>query len=149
MIISGIKDNFYHENSFGFQCPDFCKRKRSVNRIIWDSFLKNIYSLVITPSILLEYEEILHLKAAPGSADLVIEILKEASNVIFRDTYYHWNMITMDEDDNKFFDVAIAEQVDFLVTNDRHFIEATRKGFPFVKLISSDEFKSKIEEIVP
>jgi putative PIN family toxin of toxin-antitoxin system len=122
--------------------------KKSENRIIWDSFLKNIFTIVITPSILLEYEEILQQKAAPGASDLVIEIIREIPNVIFRDTYYHWNMISKDEDDNKFFDAAVAEQVDYLVTNDKHFIEAIQKGFPFVKIVSAESLKSIIENIV-
>lgn len=122
--------------------------KKSENRIIWDSFLKNVFTLVITPSILLEYEEILQQKAAPGASDLVIEIIREIPNVIFRDTYYHWNIISKDEDDNKFFDAAVAEQVDYLVTNDKHFIEAIQKGFPFVKIISAESLKSIIENIV-
>jgi len=121
--------------------------RKSENRIIWDSFLKNLFTIVITPSILLEYEEILQQKAAPGASELIIEIFKEIPNVIFRDTFFHWHMISKDEDDNKFFDAAVAEQVDYLVSNDRHFIEAIQKGFPFVKIISSDSFKSIIENI--
>jgi uncharacterized protein len=122
--------------------------RKSENRIIWDAFLKNIFTIVITPSILLEYEEILQQKAAQGASALVIEIFKEIPNVIFRDTFYHWQMISKDGDDNKFFDAAVAEQVDYLVTNDKHFNEAIQRGFPFVKIISSESFKSIIENIV-
>jgi putative PIN family toxin of toxin-antitoxin system len=120
--------------------------KKSEFRIIWDSFLNNVFSIVITPSIFLEYEEILQQKAAPGASDLVIEIFKEIPNVIFRDTYYNWQMVWADEDDNKFFDAAVAEQVDYLVTNDHHFDEAIKKGFPFVNIISASKFKTIIEK---
>ena len=120
--------------------------KKSEFRIIWDSFLNNVFSIVITPSIFLEYEEILQQKAAPGASDLVIEIFKEIPNVIFRDTYYNWQMVWADEDDNKFFDAAVAEQVDYLVTIDHHFDEAIKKGFPFVNIISASKFKTIIEK---
>jgi putative PIN family toxin of toxin-antitoxin system len=120
--------------------------KKSEFRIIWDSFLNNVFSIVITPSIFLEYEEILQQKAAPGASDLVIEIFKEIPNVIFRDTYYNWQMVWADEDDNKFFDAAVAEQVDYLVTNNHHFDEAIKKGFPFVNIISASKFKTIIEK---
>jgi len=37
------------------------------------------------------------------------------------DIYYNFNLITEDEDDNKFVDCVIASNAIFLVSNDRHF----------------------------
>jgi predicted nucleic acid-binding protein len=49
-------------------------------------------------------------------------------------------LITTDPDDNKFTDTAIAAQVDYLVTNDRHFQAAKNNPFPTVNIVTADEF---------
>ena len=60
--------------------------------------------------------------------------------IIFNRIYYSWNAITQDPDDNKFFDVAVAANADYLVTNDAHFREAANIPFPKVNIISADAF---------
>jgi hypothetical protein len=40
----------------------------------------------------------------------------------------------------------LLNRLDYLVTNDHHFDEAIKKGFPFVNIISASKFKTIIEK---
>ena len=55
--------------------------KRSKYRPIWNAFLSGQITLLISEEIVHEYEEILKERAAPGSAELVLEILVESPDV--------------------------------------------------------------------
>lgn len=114
--------------------------KRSRLRPIWEAFLSEKYQLIISEEIIHEYEEILNEHSAPGAAGIVMEILSESPDVIYKRIYYAWNIIAADPDDNKFFDAAVAGEADFLVTNDNHFNEAKKLPFPAINIISSDDF---------
>ena len=85
-------------------------------------------------------------RASSQIADIVLELFVEALNVINQNVYYSWNLIKNDPDDNKFFDVAVAANADYLVTNDAHFNVAKLIDFPIVKIISVDEFLTIIQE---
>src|SRR5476651_2583616 len=95
--------------------------KRSRLRPIWQAFIDGRYQLVISEDILKEYEEIINEHSAPGIAEIVMEIFIESPDIITQKVYYNWNAIPIDPDDNKFFDIAVAADVDYLVTNDKHF----------------------------
>jgi uncharacterized protein len=114
--------------------------KRSRYRPIWEAFLNGSYKLVLSEDILFEYEEILLQHAASGAAEIVMEIFLESPDIIYQRVYYKWQAITNDVDDNKFFDVAIAANAEYLVTNDAHFNSAQKLGFPEVKIISAADF---------
>jgi len=58
--------------------------------------------------------------------------------------YYKWNLIHADPDDNKFVDCALNAGADYIVTNDRHFNVLKSLGFPPVKVIDIETFKSVI-----
>jgi len=96
--------------------------------------------LVVSEDILKEYEEILHIHAAPGAAEIVMEVFIESPDVITQKVYYNWNAISADPDDNKFFDIAVAADADYLVTNDRHFDAAKTIAFPKINVISAEGF---------
>jgi len=114
--------------------------KKSRLRPIWEAFIAGSYKLVVSEDILKEYEEILQEHAAPGAASIIMEIFIESPDVITQKVYYNWNAITVDPDDNKFFDIAVASDADYLVTNDRHFDKVKTITFPTVKVITSKEF---------
>lgn len=82
----------------------------------------------------------MQIHSAPGVSGVVMEIFIESTDVIFQKVFYNWNAISIDPDDNKFFDVAVAADVDFLVTNDKHFDIVKSIDFPKVKIINSNEF---------
>lgn len=62
------------------------------------------------------------------------------SEDIIQLTYYHWNSITQDIDDNNFFDIDFAGNANYLVTDDKHFNEVRKLSFPKVNIISSEDF---------
>ncbi|HRP32867.1 MAG TPA: putative toxin-antitoxin system toxin component, PIN family [Agriterribacter sp.] len=121
--------------------------KSSRFRPIWQAFMNGDYQIVISEEIIHEYEEILKEHSAPGVAALVMEILSVSPDVIYKRIYYAWNMIKSDADDNKFFDAAVAGNVDFLVTNDTHFNELLNINFPRINLISADYFLTVLHDL--
>jgi putative PIN family toxin of toxin-antitoxin system len=121
--------------------------KRSKYRPIWDAFIVGQYQLIISEDVIHEYEEILHQHSAFGVAELVMEIFVESPDVIHQNIYYLWNAITEDPDDNKFFDIAIAGNADYLVTNDAHFNSVKKLSFPSVKIVSADDFLRLVKQL--
>ncbi|PZP49826.1 MAG: putative toxin-antitoxin system toxin component, PIN family [Pseudopedobacter saltans] len=118
---------------------------RSRFRPIWQAFITGKYELAVSEDILHEYEEILQEHSANGVAELVMDIFAESPDIVYQHVYYNWDAIKKDRDDNKFFDVAIAASVDFLVTNDAHFKEAAKLKFPKVNIVSADAFLEILE----
>ena len=113
---------------------------RSRLRPIWQAFIDGRYQLVVSEDILKEYEEILNEHSAPGTAAIVMEIFIESPDVIAQKVYYNWNAILTDPDDNKFFDIAVAADADYLVSNDKHFDAVKNIAFPKVNVITADDF---------
>jgi putative PIN family toxin of toxin-antitoxin system len=114
--------------------------RKSTMRPIWDAFLNEDFKLILTTSILLEYAEIIADRTSESVSANVISLLNEAVNAIFIHIYYEWMVITEDPDDNKFFDAAVAGNADYLVTNDRHFNQASKIDFPKVNIIDAGHF---------
>lgn len=121
--------------------------KKSQYRPIWKAFIDSKYQLIISDDILYEYQEILQQHSAFGVAEIVTELFIESPDILFQHVYYNWNSIKEDPDDNKFFDVAVAANVDYLVTNDAHFNIVKQLHFPSVKIISAQEFLTIIQSI--
>ena len=64
----------------------------------------------------------------------------EAVNTDYLVIYYEWNAIKRDPDDNKYFDIAVSGNADYLVTNDNHFNDIKELDFPKINIISAEEF---------
>lgn len=107
---------------------------------LFESFLQFGYDMCISNEVLLEYEEILRVKASPLAADLFMKVIARSRNVIRKDPYYKWRIITKDLDDNKFVDCAFVCRANYIVTNDNHFQEAANSPFPTFNVISLDDF---------
>jgi uncharacterized protein len=107
---------------------------------IWDVFINGKYQLIISDDIVYEYQEILAQYSAIGIAEKVSEAFVESPDIIFQKIYYKWDVIKEDPDDNKFFDIAVAANADYIVTNDAHFNKAKLLAFPSVKIISAEDF---------
>lgn len=114
--------------------------RKSNYKQIWDDFTGGKYQLILSDEIVYEYQEILQQHAAPGIAEIVMEVFLESPDVLFQQVYYNWDIIKNDPDDNKFLDIAVAANADYLVTNDAHFNLAKQSTFPVVKIISSKDF---------
>ena len=93
-----------------------CIARRSHYHAIWLSLLDGRNSLCVSNEILEEYEEI----------------------------YYHFNLITVDFDDNKFVDCAVAGNAKFIVTEDHHYDILQKIDFPKVEIIKLDEMMCRI-----
>jgi uncharacterized protein len=114
--------------------------KKSNYRPIFDAFLENKYSLIFSNEILTEYIEVLERFSSNIGADNIGELLITKPNAIKGEVFYHWNLISNDLDGNKFVDLSIATNADFLVTNDTHFEVLKGVTFPKVTVISIQDF---------
>lgn len=114
-------------------------RKSRFNQIL-QSFLDEKFIICITDEILFEYEEILKRYFNDIFANEILQLIANAPNVIWINSYFKWNLINNDPDDNKFVDCAIATGAMFLVSNDRHFKILKEIDFPKVDLINAEDF---------
>ena len=114
--------------------------KKSRYRPIWDNFLSGEYTFIVSEDIIYEYEEVIQRYAAKGVAEIMVNIFIESPYVLYQQIFYSWNAIKQDPDDNKFFDIAVAGNADYLVTDDMHFKGIDKLPFPKVNVINSDQF---------
>jgi len=114
--------------------------KLSKYRRIFDDFLNSSITLIISNEVITEYYEVISRFANDVVASNVLELLLIRANVEKFEIYYNWKIITEDFDDNKFVDLAISSNADYLVTNDKHFNILQDIEFPNVKMISLDNF---------
>ncbi len=91
---------------------------KSRYRVIFDGLINNDFTLIISNEILSEYTEIIGRKTNMMIANNISEMLLGLQNVHKQEVYYRWGLI---EEDNKFDDCAIAGNVDYVVSNDKHF----------------------------
>jgi putative PIN family toxin of toxin-antitoxin system len=114
--------------------------KLSKYRIIFDEFLNGNLTLIISNEVITEYSEVISRFTNDIVASNLSELLLIRNNVEKFDIYYNWRIITVDLDDNKFVDLAISSNSDYLVTNDKHFNILQDIEFPKVNVISLDSF---------
>ncbi len=112
---------------------------------IYEAFESELFEWVVSTEILNEYEEKLIEFYSVRTANLVLEILCNANNVIFAEPYYRWNIIVEDPDDNKFSDLAIATGADCVVTYDKHFNIFKKIPFPKLNILKPKQFKVLLE----
>jgi uncharacterized protein len=105
------------------------------------AFRNKDFDWCISNEIVLEYEEILSSFYSRQTADLVLNILLTASNVVRSEPFIRWNLITGDPEDNKFADLAISSNAHYLVTNDHHYDVLKETPFPSVNVVSLIEFQ--------
>ena len=109
---------------------------------IFVALLRGDFTLAVTNDILLEYEEILSRKLGQNAANKILTLLLSLENVVRVDTWFFWELIQQDIDDNKFVDCAIACNATHVVTDDKHFRILEEIVFPSVSVISSQDFLS-------
>lgn len=117
---------------------------RSKHYWLYLAFKEECFEWVISNEVLAEYEEKLSEIYSENAANIVLKILSVAPNVIFTEPYFKWNLVEKDPDDNKFVDLAIAGNADYLVTNDKHFNDLKELEFPKVNIVNIEEFKSVV-----
>ena len=116
-----------------------CVSRRSRYHDLWLSFIDGRNQMCVTTEILNEYVEILQRETSETFASLVLEVILNNPNTLFINTFYKFNLITVDPDDNKFIDCAVAAQAKYIVTEDRHYDILREVEFPKVDIIGLDE----------
>ncbi|RYE89030.1 MAG: putative toxin-antitoxin system toxin component, PIN family [Cytophagaceae bacterium] len=112
---------------------------------LYELFIARELEWVFSNEILTEYEEQVTRRYSVRTAQQVHDVLTTAPNAYFQEAYYKWQLIEADPDDNKFVDVAIAANADFLVTNDKHFDVLKQVEFPRVPIISFQDFLTNFQ----
>ena len=120
---------------------------RSHYHKVWQAFLRGDYTLCITNEIIEEYQEVIARNINPRVAEAIIYILLTRNNVKRLTPHYHFHLIQVDEDDNKFVDCAIVANARYIVTEDHHFDVLKSIPFPSVDVICIDEFVRQLETL--
>ena len=115
--------------------------KLSETRWLFDGLRTGIFEFGITTEILEEYEEVIGDFYSPNLAHNVVEMLPNLKNSLLITPYYYWDLITIDRDDNKFVDCAIACQADYIITHDKHFKTLQKIAFPKVRCLKMNDLK--------
>jgi len=110
-------------------------------RLVWDKLLNGSYTLCVTEDILFEYQEkVIDCFHNEQLANLLINTLLNCPFVQRVETFFRYNLITSDEEDNKFVDCALACNAAYIVTEDKHFNELKAISFPKINVINLVEF---------
>ncbi len=70
----------------------------------------------------------------------IVDLIVKSENVEQVNTYFHWNLITADPDDNKFVDCAFAAGATYIVSDDSHFEVLRSITFPQLLVLKLKEF---------
>jgi putative PIN family toxin of toxin-antitoxin system len=117
---------------------------RSPYRLIFDKLLDGTYKLYISNEILTEYEEKIAERYDPQTVKELVELLLILPNVYEIIPYFRWKLIVNDAADDKFADAAISANVNYLVTNDKHFNVLKTLDFPKVTICKAEDFKAML-----
>ena len=99
------------------------------------------YILCVSTEILLEYEELLLRFYNESLAESVLGFIIHSPYTERISTYFDWQIITADPDDNKFVNCALNGGADYIVSNDKHFEILKSIDFPSIKVIDIHRFK--------
>lgn len=108
---------------------------------LYEFFNDEKFDWLISNEILSEYIEKITDRYSDNTAMLVYSIISVAPNVEFINPFFKWQLVEQDPDDNKFVDVAVAGNADFIITNDKHFNPLKQIDFPKLNIVSIEEFK--------
>ena len=117
---------------------------RSKYHKIWKDFLDGRFTLCISNEIIEEYLEILSRHTSEYFAEVVLSAILNRKNVKKIDPTFAFHLITVDPDDNKFVDCAIAGNARYIVTEDHHFDVLKEIKFPKVDVIRIDAFLKEL-----
>lgn len=96
--------------------------------------------LCVSNEILEEYIEILQRLTDNETAEYVVKTILNSPFVELITPFYHFNLITVDPDDNKFVDCAISANAYYIVTNDHHYDVLKDIDFPKVNIVNIQQF---------
>jgi predicted nucleic acid-binding protein len=114
--------------------------RRSKYHWLYEMLKHGELRLAVTTDILEEYEEQLSDFYSPEFAEYVLKTIINLPDLEEVIVHFKWRLITSDPDDDKFVDAAVASNVDYIITHDRHFRLLDSIDFPKVKHISMRDF---------
>ena len=118
--------------------------RRSAYYKVWEDFILGKYILCVSNEIIEEYEEIIASHMSSVAAQVAIEAILRANNVLRVDARFRFNLIKTDADDNKFVDCAIVANADYIVTEDSHFNILKSIPFPKVRIKRLHDFLEEL-----
>lgn len=118
--------------------------QRSKYHWVFKLLIEKEYELCVSTDILAEYAEIIGRHMGKETAESVLGVIENLTNVHFITKYYQFHLLK-DEDDNKFVDCAIASNADFIVSHDKDFNVLKNIDFPSIRVITTTEFKEALE----
>jgi uncharacterized protein len=113
---------------------------KSKYHLIIQKLLKGGFHLLLSTEVYFEYHEIISLKYQKFVSDAFISALENSPHVIPYYPSFRWNLIYKDPDDNKYVDLYIAGNADYLVTEDGDFKSLKTIEFPPLNIIGIDKF---------
>lgn len=117
---------------------------RSPYHWVYRALLQREYELCVTTDILSEYAEIVERHMGVEASESLQGTLDNLSNVILTTSYFRFDLITKDRDDNKFVDCAVAANAHFIVSEDKDFKVLDKIPFPKVEVLGLEAFKIKL-----
>lgn len=108
---------------------------------LYRAFQDGQFTWLVSTEILNEYFEQLTDFYSASTANVVMDVLLNAPSAEFVDPAFHWDLVIEDPDDNKFSDLAISTNADYLVSNDRHFNVFRQIAFPPLRVVRLEEFR--------
>jgi uncharacterized protein len=119
---------------------------RSPFHWIYQGLLQGKYELCVTTEIVYEYAEIIEEHMGSAASESFLGVIENLWNVRLITSYFRFDLIKKDRDDNKFVDCAIASNSDFIVSEDKDFNVLKGIDFPKVEVIGIVEFEEKLKE---
>jgi putative PIN family toxin of toxin-antitoxin system len=116
-------------------------------RNVFDAFLAERYVLCLSTEVLLEYEEIFQVKWGSDVTENLLARVIRAENIELANVFFNFNLVTGDEDDNKFADLYITSNADYLVSNDAKLLALNDNEFPELKVITLQQFSQMLKNV--
>lgn len=120
---------------------------KSQYRTIYDALRTAKYQLIVSNEVLTEYYELLSRFYSKEFAEVVIDEILNLNNVVLQEPYFKFDLITVDPDDNKFVDLAICSNTDFIITQDNHYAILKDIKFPQVQTLNINEFIDLLDKL--
>lgn len=123
-------------------CLISCIGKKSPYRNVFDAFLENKFSICASSEILLEYEELFNRFWGNNVANNLLGLFETSDNFEQVLVHFNWQLISKDDDDNKFIDTYIAVGADLLISNDSSITSLKANVFPPFNILTLQEFSN-------
>lgn len=119
---------------------------RSPHHWVFQGLIQGKFDLCVTTDILLEYAEIIELHMGMEARESVQGTLDNLPNLHLVTSYFRFDLIKKDRDDNKFVDCAIAANADFIISEDKDFNVLRKVEFPKVEVLSLERFEKVLKK---